>query len=60
MTPAPWGQVDFAALARSQGSWEEVARMRYSATLELQQVDVEGVQLWGDSSTAVLRPLVPV
>ena len=58
--PAPGGQVDFVALARSQGTCGDVARMRSSDKLELQLVEVEGVQLWCDSSTVVLRPLVPL
>ena len=59
VTPAPRGQVDFAALARSQVSCEDFACMQGSATLELQLVEVEGVKLWCDSSIATLRPLAP-
>ena len=60
VAPAPRGLVDFVALARSQETCPEVTSMRGSDKLELQLVEVEGVQLWCDSSTAVLRPLVPV
>ena len=60
VAPAPHGQVDFAALARSQESCADVARMQLSTSLKLQKVVIEGAELWCDSSTAVLRPLVPL
>ena len=60
VAPAPHGQVDFSALARSQESCTDVARMRHSTTLKLQKVVIEGVEFWCDSSTEVLRPLVPL
>ena len=60
VAPAPRGQVDFAALARAQENCQEVAAMRGNSSLVVEKVEVAGVSLWCDISTAQLRPLVPV
>ena len=60
VAPAPRGQVDFADLARAQEKCSEVLSMRDNASLAVEKVEVAGVQLWCDTSTSQLRPLVPL
>ena len=59
VAPVPRGQVDFAALTRAQESCKEVAAMHGNSSLVVEKVEVAGVALWCDISTAQLRPLVP-
>ena len=60
VAPAPRGQVDFAQLAKAQESCSEVLEMRTKGSLAVERVEVAGVPLWCDTSSAQLRPLVPL
>jgi Integrase zinc binding domain/Integrase core domain len=51
--------VDFVQLAAAQKTCPDVAKLRESSMLHVENVAVRNVELLCDSSTGVLRPLVP-
>jgi transposase InsO family protein len=51
--------VDFTKLAEAQKTCPDMARLKESPVLNVEVVTVKGVQLLCDSSTGILRPLVP-
>ena len=51
--------VDFAELERAQDTCPDVQKMRYSSSLKMEMVHMEGTSLLCDMSTGVPRPLVP-
>ena len=60
--PSPAGPVSWAAMATGQASCGQLraAQARWGeGSLHLQRVVVEGVNIWCDGSTGVLRPWVP-
>ena len=57
-TPPP-APIDYTAMAAAQLSCPEVAALRTSSSLTIVTRDMEGQQLWGDTSTGTFRPLVP-
>ena len=56
-SPSP--PVDYAALAAHQRTCPSVAQARASEALSIQLVEVDGTQLWCDTSGGRLRPVVP-
>jgi hypothetical protein len=51
--------VDLAGLAAAQSECGDCRRAPFSSALKAVQVDLGGVQMWVDTSSGVLRPLVP-
>jgi Integrase zinc binding domain len=51
--------VDFLQLAAAQKMFPDVAKLRESSVLHVENVTVRNVERLCDSSTGVLRPLVP-
>ena len=51
-------RVDYTAMATEQGTCAEILALRENHSLDIQELVVNGVQLWCDVSTGVLRPLV--
>ena len=52
--------MDYAQLAAAQHNCQQTISLRDSSSLQIQEVAVRGQQLWCDTSTGVLWPLVPV
>jgi hypothetical protein len=59
VAPSTSGRLDWHAIARDQTSCDETQELRGSTSLAVSQVTWEGVAVWCDTSTGVLRPLVP-
>ena len=51
--------VDFAEIARAQGTCPGVQKMLSSSSLKVERVEVEGTSMMCDVSTGVPRPLIP-
>jgi cleavage and polyadenylation specificity factor subunit 1 len=57
--PAP-ARVDFAALAAAQATYEDTQKLAANSSLQVEMVHVAGARMLCDTSTGVLRPMVPV
>ena len=59
VAPSKLGRPDFKVIAGQQTTCEETKKLIANPRIQASQVWVDGVQLWCDRSTGVLRPLVP-
>ena len=53
-------RVDFEAIARDQITCQQTCQLKDNGSLLIKLVQLEGSELWCDTSTGSLRPLVPV
>ena len=56
--PASTGPLSWRELADGQSTWAEMEELKKSAVLQLEVVNAQGVAVWCDMSTGVVRPLV--
>ena len=59
VTPSTSGRLDFRVLAREQSVCVETQQLMENTCLQTAEVVVDGVPLWCDVSTGLIRPLVP-
>ena len=52
--------VDYAAMANEQATCQQTIKLRNSSSLSLKRVHIAGVEMWCDTSTGAIRPLVPL
>ena len=57
---APLTEVNYAAMAVAQIGCPAVAKARQSPALSIERIKVQGAELYCDTSTGTVRPLVPV
>ena len=56
--PASTGTLSWEQIAAGQSTCEELPRLLQSSALKLQAVKMQGVDVWCDASTGVLRPVI--
>jgi transposase InsO family protein len=57
--PASTGPLNWTEIASGQSTCSQMSQLLTSSSLQLKQVEVEGVVVWCDVATGVLRPVIP-
>jgi len=60
VAPSTWGRLDFNSIAEQQEECGQTQKLIHNPSIQAKKVLVDGLALWCDIATGVLRPLVPV
>ena len=58
--PVNTSPLDWAAISRDQGDDRQLAELRSDTGLQLTEVEMHGSKVWCDTSTGLIRPVIPV